>query len=108
MLDATSTKLPVIAVVNVRTLGVRSKRAMKNGTSTGGIETSARYRRKQRKRRTAENEAWAAQSGPTVIRIGDHEIYVKSQAKKDIAAARKLLIDAIAAGAPPGTVRPRT
>lgn len=81
---------------------------MKQGTSTGGIETSKRYRRKQARKRAAENAAWEAQSGPTVIRIGDHEIFVKSQAKKDIAAARQLLLDAIAAGAPPGVVRPRT
>jgi hypothetical protein len=76
------------------------------GTSTGGIETSARYRRKQAARRRAEEAAWAEQHGPTLIRIGEHEIYVKSQAKKDVAAARKLLLEAIAAGAPPGVVRP--
>lgn len=79
---------------------------MKNGTSTGGIETSKRWQRKQARKRRAEAQAWAEQSGPTIIRIGEHEIYVKSQAKKDIAAARQLLLDAIAAGAPPGNVRP--
>lgn len=80
--------------------------AKQTGTSTGGIETSARYRRKQAAKRKAEEERWAAQNGPTILRIGEHEIYVKSQAKRDIAAARKLLLDAIAAGAPPGVVRP--
>ncbi|HUK64383.1 MAG TPA: hypothetical protein VLV15_13645 [Dongiaceae bacterium] len=80
---------------------------MKNtGTSTSGIETSARYRRKVARARRAEEEAWAAKNGPTLLRIGDHEIYVKSQAKKDIAAARALLLAAIEAGAPPGVVRP--
>jgi hypothetical protein len=81
---------------------------MRTGTSTGGIETSKRYRRKQARKRQAQDEQWAAQNGPTIIRIGEHEIYVKSQAKKDIAAARQVLLDAIAAGAPPGDVRPRT
>lgn len=79
---------------------------MRTGSSTGGIETSQRYRKRQARRRAAENAAWEAQSGPTIIRIGEHEIYVKSQAKKDIARARQLLLDAIAAGAPPGVVRP--
>lgn len=81
---------------------------MKTGTSTGGIWTSKRYDKKRRRKVAAENEAWAAKSGPTVIRIGEHEIFVKSQAKKDVAAARQLLLDAIANGAPPGVVRPRS
>jgi|1186.fasta_scaffold653629_2 hypothetical protein len=79
---------------------------MKTGTSTGGIETSKRYAKKQSRRRKAEEERWAGESGPTIIRIGDHEIYVKSQAKKDIAAAREYLLRAIASGAPAGNVRP--
>jgi hypothetical protein len=81
---------------------------MRTGTSTGGIETSKRWHRKQAKKRRAEEAKWADQSGPVLLRIGDHEIYVKSQAKRDMAAARRLLLDAIAAGAPPGTVRPPT
>jgi hypothetical protein len=80
---------------------------MKTGTSTGGIETSARYRRKQAKRRKAEEAAWTASNGPVLLRIGEHEIYVKSQAKRDVQAARDLLLKAIAAGVPPGVVRPR-
>lgn len=79
---------------------------MKTGTSTGGIWTSKRYDKKRKRKRDAEEARWADQNGPTIIRIGDHEIYVKSQAKSDIAAARKVLLDAIAAGAPPGNVRP--
>lgn len=81
---------------------------MKTGTSTGGIWTSKRYDKKRKRKRAAEEASWESKSGPTVIRIGEHEIYVKSQAKNDIAAARKLLLDAIASGAPPGTVRPRS
>lgn len=80
--------------------------AKKTGTSTAGVETSARYQRKQARRRRAEEQAWEEQSGPVVIRIGEHEIYVKSQGRKDIAAARKLLLEAIAGGHPPGVVRP--
>lgn len=78
--------------------------AKKTGTRTSGIETSDRYRRRRQRARAAEEQAWQDQNGPVLIRIGDHEIYAKSQAKKDIAAARKLLLDAITKGA----VRPTT
>jgi hypothetical protein len=80
--------------------------ANKTGTSTGGVETSARYRKKKARQRRAEEQAWEEKSGPVLLRIGDHEIYVTSKARKDIARARQLLLDAIAAGAPPGVVRP--
>ena len=79
---------------------------MKTGTSTGAVETSKRWQRKQARKRRAEEADWKDKSGPLLLRIGDHEIYVKSQAKKDVAAARQLLLDAIASGAPPGNVRP--
>jgi hypothetical protein len=81
---------------------------MKTGTSTGGLETSKRWKRKQARKRAAEEASWDAQNGPTLIRIGKHEIYAKSQAKKDIQSARQFLLDAIAAGAPEGNVRPRS
>ncbi len=97
----------VTARLTVRPLAVRSD-DVKTGTSTGGIWTSKRYDAKRARKRKAEDASWQAQNGPTLIRIGEHEIFVKSQAKNDIAAARKLLLDAIAAGAPPGNVRPRT
>ena len=75
------------------------------GGSLGGNQfISARRAKARRKYRQRQDEAWAAQAGPTLIRIGEHEIYVKSQAKKDIARARELLLAAIAAGAPPGLV----
>lgn len=78
---------------------------MKTGTSTGGIWTSARYKRKRARKRAAEDASWQERNGPVLLRIGEHEIYVKSQAKQDVAAARRLLLDAIASGAPPGDVR---
>jgi hypothetical protein len=81
---------------------------VKSGTSTGGVEHSARYRRKLARQRRAEEAEWESKNGPVLLRIGDHEIYAKSQAKRDVAAARKLLMDAISSGAPPGAVRPRS
>jgi len=81
---------------------------VKTGTSTGAIETSKRYAKKQARRRRAEEERWEAESGPVIIRIGEHEIFVKSQTKKDVAAAREILLAAIAGGAPAGNVRPLT
>ena len=78
--------------------------AKRTGTSTGGIELSKAKRRRLAAARRAEEKAWADQNGPVLIRIGDREIYAKSQAKKDIAAARQLLLDAIRTG----TVRPGT
>lgn len=82
--------------------------AKKTGTSTSGIETSQRYRKKQARRRAAEHREWEAQNGPVLLRIGEHEIYVTSQAKADVKRARELLLAAIAAGQPPGVVRPPT
>lgn len=82
------------------------RHAMKTGSSTGGIEQSARYKRKQARKKRAEEAEWESKNGPIVLRIGEHEIYVKSQAKRDVQAARELLLRAIAAGEPPGTVRP--
>lgn len=65
------------------------------GTSTGGIEMSAAKRRRLAAARRAEEKSWQEQNGPVLIRIGDHEIYAKSQAKKDIAAAREMLLAVI-------------
>lgn len=75
------------------------------GSLGGGQFISDRRRKARAKYKRRQDQEWAAQAGPTIIRIGEHEIYVKSQAKKDIAAARKLLLAAIAAGAPPGVVK---
>jgi hypothetical protein len=80
--------------------------AKKTGTSTGGIETSARYRRQQAAARRAEELAWDKQNGPVLIRIGEYEIYAKSQGVRDVRAAREWLLRAIDAGADPGSVRP--
>lgn len=76
--------------------------AKKMGTSTGGIETSARRQRKRAAARRAEEKAWGDQSGPVLIRIGEHEIYAKSQAVRDVQAARDLLLQSINGG----SVRP--
>lgn len=80
----------------------------RTGTSTGGIEASARYRKKKARQRRQEELAWEERSGPTLLRIGDFEIEVTSKARKDIKAARDLLLRAIASGGedlPPGVVR---
>lgn len=77
----------------------------RTGGSLGGRTFESDRRRKRRaKARKRQDAAWASQAGPTLIQIGEHQIYVKSQAKADIAAARAVLLAAIAAGAPPGVV----
>lgn len=48
------------------------------GTSTSAVETSARYRAKQAKRRRSEEARWAALAGPVEVRsatptVDDHE-----------------------------------
>lgn len=78
--------------------------AKKIGATTSGIETSARHRRKRAAARRAEEKAWDEQNGPVLIRIGSHEVYAKSQAKKDIEAARALLLQVVNGN----TVRQRT
>ncbi len=82
--------------------------AKKTGTSTGGIETSARHRRRRAAARRAEEQAWDEQNGPVLIRLGGYQVYAKSQAVKDIQAARELLLRAIDSGSDPGSVRPTT
>lgn len=63
------------------------------GTSTGGVEASPRYRRKQAARRRAEEAAWAEQAGPVILRVGDRVVYVKSdRVKQDLAKVRELLL----------------
>ena len=79
--------------------------AKKTGTSTGGIELSKAKRRRLAAARRAEERSWAEQNGPVLIRIGEHEIYAKSQAKKDVQAAREMLLRLIDCG-DGGTVRP--
>jgi hypothetical protein len=78
--------------------------AKKTGTTTSGIETSARHRRRAAARRRAEEQSWEEQSGPVLIKIGDYEIYAKTQAVEDIKAARDLLLATIRGE----VVRPRT
>jgi hypothetical protein len=43
---------------------------MRTGTSTAGVETSARWQRKQARKRRAEEARWKALNGPvTVTRV---------------------------------------
>ena len=57
--------------------------AKKTGTSTGGIETSARYKRRQARRRRAEEAEWAAKSGPVEIRYLDDVVRGEVEALVD-------------------------
>lgn len=66
------------------------------GVSTSGVEHSARYRRKVAKRRRAEEQAWAAKNGPTLLRLGGYEVYAKGSSARSIREARELLMRAIA------------
>ena len=67
--------------------------AKKTGTSTGGIETSGAYKRKRARRRRAEEREWAAKNGPVIVRMGDTEVYVKTdQLQADLKKARELLL----------------
>lgn len=64
------------------------------GGSLGGrtIESARRRKRRARARRRQEAE-WAAKSGPVIVRVGEREIYVKSdRVKQDLKAARELLL----------------
>lgn len=82
---------------------------MTGGSLGGRIVLGEKRRKRRAKAREREEQRWVAQSGPVLIRIGDHEIYATSQAKADIAAARKILLETIAAAsADPGAVRPGT
>lgn len=66
------------------------------GQSTGGIETSKKWRRKKARQRRAQEQEWASKNGPVIVRVGDREVYVKAdRVKQDLAAARKVLLGAI-------------
>lgn len=56
---------------------------MKTGTSTGGIETSKRYRAKQRRRRASEEQRWAALAGPVEVRSAPRTVEDDGQGVKD-------------------------
>jgi hypothetical protein len=79
---------------------------VKTGTSTGGVETSKRYERKRARKRAAEQKAWDEQNGPVILRLGGYEVYLKSNAKRDVEKAREMLLATIASGIPQGDVRP--
>lgn len=74
-------RLPWIGDAGV--VGTILRVAKKVGTSTGGIETSAAYKKKRARRRAAEEASWAAKSGPVIVRFAGHEIYVKSKEERE-------------------------
>ena len=43
------------------------------GTSLGGVEVSAARRKRQAKKRAAEEKRWAAKAGPVIVRRVDPE-----------------------------------
>ncbi len=78
------------------------------GVSTGSIEASPGYRRKQARKRRAEEGEWTGKNGPVVVRLGEYEIVAESAAKKHVVEARRLLVELISSGLPPppgGAVR---
>jgi hypothetical protein len=67
--------------------------AKQTGTSTGGIETSARYRKKQARRRREEERAWAEQNGPIILRLGETVYYIKKDVvKSDLKRVREAIL----------------
>jgi hypothetical protein len=67
-------------------------------------EGAARKKRRA-KARAREEQRWADQAGPTLLRIGDHEIYVTEKGQDAIKNARALLQRAIAGESVPGVTR---
>lgn len=53
------------------------------GTSTGAIETSPRYRKKQQKRRRLEEAEWAALAGPVEVRSAQPTVEEPDQGVND-------------------------
>lgn len=69
---------------------------MKGGTggSLGGKIVYGEKRRKRRaKAKKRQEEEWASKNGPVIVRLGDREVYVKSdRIQQDLAAARRALL----------------
>lgn len=83
------------------------------GTSTSGIETSSRYRRRQAERRRRDEEKWGQLAGPILLRFGDTAVYVKSDVvRADLKKIREAIIaddqETLAAFTAAGVVRPGT
>ena len=57
--------------------------AKKTGTSTSGIEQSARYKRRRARQRRAEEASWAARSGPVITYQLDDVVRGEVQALVD-------------------------
>lgn len=83
----------------------------RTGTSTSGVETSARWRRKQAARRKADEEKWGQLAGPIILRFGDTAFYVKPDVvRSDLKKIRDAIIgddqETLAAFTASGVVRP--
>ncbi len=52
--------------------------AKKTGTTTSGIETSVRHRRRAAARRRAEEAGWREQNGPILLQLGGTVYYLKA------------------------------
>lgn len=62
--------------------------AKRVGTNTGGIETSNAYRRRRARQRREEEKEWASKSGPVIVRMAGHELYVKPEAVETVERMR--------------------
>ena len=87
--------------------------AKRTGTTTSGIETSARYRKRQAERRRRDEEKWGQLAGPIILRFGDTAFYVKPDVvRADLKRIRDAIIGddqaTLAEFTAAGVVRPGT
>jgi len=87
--------------------------AKRTGTSTAGIETSSRYRKRQAERRRRDEEKWGQLAGPIILRIGQTAYYVKADVvRADLKRIREAIIgddqETLDAFTAAGVVRPGT
>ena len=87
--------------------------AKRTGTTTNGIETSSRYRKRQAERRRRDEEKWGQLAGPIILRFGDTAFYVKPDVvRSDLKKIRDAIIgddqETLAAYTRSGVVRPGT
>ena len=85
--------------------------AKRTGTTTSGIETSSRYRKRQAERRRRDEEKWGQLAGPIILRFGDTAFYVKPDVvRSDLKKIRDAIIgddqETLAAYTRSGVVRP--
>lgn len=77
------------------------------GASLQTYESAARKKRRARARKR-EEERWAEQAGPTLLRIGGYEIYVTEKGQQAIKNARAQLLRAIDGETVPGVRKAST